>query len=108
MSQYPTQTRAVDPFASYNSDVVNKLTRMVTNGEDLLFSPKGMDVIADSTSPNDYVNVTVGSCFKDDIWIQITAEHQVDFNASSLASGSYFYRVKAGESINVKKMIFLK
>jgi len=79
MSQYPTQTRAVDPFASYNSDVVNRLTRMVTQGEDLLFSPRGMDVIADSTSPNDYVNVTLGSCFKDDIWIQITAEHQVDF-----------------------------
>lgn len=79
MSQYPTQTRAVDPFASYNSDVVNRLTRMVTQGEDLLFSPRGMDVAADSTSPNDYVNVTVGSCFKDDTWIQITEEHQVDF-----------------------------
>ena len=100
MSQYPTQTRAVDPFASYNSDIVNRLTRMVTQGENLLFSPRGMDVIADSTSPNDYVNVTVGSCFKDDIWIQITAEHQVDFNnalhyfgGSIIKEPGYYYVV---------------
>ena len=100
MSQYPTQTRAVDPFASYNSDTVNKLTRMVTNGEDLLFSPKGMDVIADSTSPNDYVTVTLGSCFKDDIWIEITEQHQVDFNnalhyfgGSIIKEPGYYYVV---------------
>lgn len=100
MSQYPTQTRAVDPFASYNSDIVNRLTRMVTQGENLLFSPRGMDVIADSTSPNDYVNVTVGSCFKDDIWIQITENHQVDFNnalhyfgGSIIKEPGYYYIV---------------
>jgi len=100
MSQYPTQTRAVDPFASYDSDTVNTLTRMATQGEDLLFSPRGMDVIEDSTSPNDYVNVTVGSCFKDDVWIQITAEHQVDFNnalhyfgGSIIKEPGYYYIV---------------
>ena len=100
MSQYPTQTRAVDPFASYNSDVVNKLTRMITNGEDLLFSPGGMDVIADSTSPNDYVIVTPGSCFKDDTWVQITQQHWVDFNnalhyfgGSIIKEPGYYYIV---------------
>lgn len=100
MSQYPTQTRAIDAFASYNSDVVNRLSRMVTNGEDLLFSPKGMDVIADSTSPNDHIIVTPGSCFKDDVWIQITEEHQVDFNnalhyfgGSIIKEPGYYYCV---------------
>lgn len=100
MSQYPTQTRAVDPFASYNSDIVNRLTRMVTNGEDLLFSPGGMDVIADSTSPNDFIIVTPGSCFKDDVWIEITAEHQADFNnalhyfgGSIIKEPGYYYIV---------------
>ncbi len=100
MSQYPTQTRAVDPFASYNSDVVNRLTRMITNGEDLLFSPGGMNVIADSTSPNDYVIVTAGSCFKDDTWIQITEQHWVDFNdalhyfgGSIIKEPGYYYIV---------------
>jgi len=73
---------------------------MVTNGEDLLFSPGGMDVIADSTSPNDYVIVTLGSCFKDDIWIQITEQHWVDFNnalhyfgGSIIKEPGYYYIV---------------
>jgi photosystem II stability/assembly factor-like uncharacterized protein len=35
-------------------------------------------------------------------------EYQVNFNASSLASGVYFYRIKAGEFTSVKKMILMK
>jgi hypothetical protein len=73
---------------------------MVTNGEDLLFSPGGMNVIADSTSPNDYVIVTTGSCFKDDTWIQITQQHWVDFNnalhyfgGSIIKEPGYYYIV---------------
>ena len=100
MSQYPTQIRTVDPFASYNSDMVNKLTRMVTQGEDLLFSPRSIDVIADSTSPNDFCTVKSGSCFKDDMWIQITEEHQVDFSnalhyfgGSIIKESGYYYIV---------------
>ena len=34
--------------------------------------------------------------------------HTVDFNASNLASGVYFYRIKAGEFTDVKKMILVK
>ena len=34
--------------------------------------------------------------------------HQVDFNASNLSSGVYFYRIKAGEFQDVKKMVLLK
>lgn len=34
--------------------------------------------------------------------------HKVDFNASSLASGVYFYRIDAGSYINVKKLMLLK
>jgi hypothetical protein len=73
---------------------------MVTNGEDLLFSPGGMNVIADSTSPNDYVIVTPGSCFKDDTWVQITEQHWVDFNdalhyfgGSIIKEPGYYYIV---------------
>jgi predicted RecA/RadA family phage recombinase len=80
--QYPSQIRTVDPFASYNSDTVNKLTRMITNGDDYLFSPKAIDVISDTTAPTTHVVVTEGSAFKDDVWIQITAEHRVDFENS--------------------------
>jgi len=34
--------------------------------------------------------------------------HSVDFNASDLPSGVYFYRIQAGNFIDTKKMILLK
>ena len=34
--------------------------------------------------------------------------YEVEFNASDLASGVYFYRIKAGDFIQTKKMILLK
>jgi hypothetical protein len=34
--------------------------------------------------------------------------YEVNFKASSLASGVYFYRIKAGDFVQTKKMIFLK
>ncbi len=34
--------------------------------------------------------------------------HQVQFDASSLTSGIYFYRISAGQFVSVKKMILLK
>jgi hypothetical protein len=34
--------------------------------------------------------------------------HAVDFDASNLASGIYFYRILAGEYVGVKKMVLLK
>ena len=35
-------------------------------------------------------------------------EYEVEFNASNLPSGVYFYQIKAGEFIETKKMILLK
>ncbi len=35
-------------------------------------------------------------------------EYEVEFNASSLPSGVYFYQLKAGEYVNTKKMNLLK
>lgn len=34
--------------------------------------------------------------------------HKVEFNASNLASGVYFYRIKAGNFVSVKKLMLLK
>ena len=39
---------------------------------------------------------------------QTTGEHTVNFNASNLASGIYFYRIEAGSFNSVKKMLLLK
>jgi hypothetical protein len=34
--------------------------------------------------------------------------HEVEYNAQNISSGVYFYRMKAGEFVNVKKMVVLK
>jgi len=36
------------------------------------------------------------------------ARHQVQFDASELASGSYIYRLQAGDQVIVKTMVLLK
>ena len=43
-SNIPEQTRVVDPFASFNSDTVNQLTKMITQGDNGLTTTKGLDV----------------------------------------------------------------
>ncbi|GAB4338186.1 MAG: hypothetical protein Kow0037_21980 [Calditrichia bacterium] len=40
--------------------------------------------------------------------VQLPGEYQVQFDASNLASGIYFYHLKAGEFNSVKKMILMK
>jgi len=80
MSVYPTQERVVDPFSSYHSNVVNRFTRLISRGVDCLHSTHAMDVSIDSTSPLDTVVVSTGQCFKDDVLISITADHEVDFS----------------------------
>jgi len=72
------QIRAVDPFSSYNSDTVNKLTRAVTHGEDGISITRDCDVILHPTI-NTQVILTPGVVFKDDVWINITSPHTVDF-----------------------------
>jgi len=39
---------------------------------------------------------------------QNKGRYEINFNASNLSSGVYFYQLKAGEFINTKKMILLK
>jgi hypothetical protein len=78
MSVYPSQQRAVDPYDSYHSNIVNRLTRMISRGENCLHSGHAIDVIADGTSTTSIL-VTEGECFKDDVLLTITAPHTVDF-----------------------------
>jgi len=39
---------------------------------------------------------------------KIAGNHSVEFNASQLASGIYFYRMQAGDFIKTKKLVLLK
>ncbi len=34
--------------------------------------------------------------------------YDIEFNASNLASGAYFYRIEAGEFRDIKRMILIK
>jgi len=79
-SSIPEQYRAVDPFASYDSNTVNQLVEIRARAENVLDIPCGLDVISDSTSPNDTVIVRPGYAFKDDVMIYVSEEHSVDFN----------------------------
>lgn len=81
-SNEPTQIRTVDPFASYNSDTVNKLTRMLTFGEDALATARSCDVSMDATSVTRVI-VASGTVYKDDMWIDITTQHIANFEDSN-------------------------
>jgi len=73
----PAQTRAVDPYSSYQSNNINKLTRIISAGDDIILDQDPLlDVeIVDST----HIRVTPGSCIKDDVFISVDTEEIVDF-----------------------------
>lgn len=64
----PTQTRTIDPYASYNSDIANRLTRIITDGDDCLIYPSPIEVTAATDTT---VLVNAGKCVKDDVVIEI-------------------------------------
>jgi hypothetical protein len=91
-SRIPSQVRHVDPYASYNSNTVNKLTQMITRGNNGITTKTDLDVIQDSTSPTTVVDVTPGFIFKDDVLIEFTENAEVDFTDLNcyIAPGSGF------------------
>jgi hypothetical protein len=85
----PTQERAVDPFASYTSNIVNRLTNMITRGNRGLPTIYDLQVTIDSTSPTDTVVISSGWCFKDDVLIEIQEESTMKILGSSDVSDNY-------------------
>jgi len=99
----PTQERAVDPFASYNSNVVNRLTNMFTRGNRGIVTVYDLQV-TNSSSPTNTVEISGGYCFKDDVLIEITEDTTMkilgsldvednyahSFNYASPATGYYY------------------
>ncbi|OQB41045.1 MAG: hypothetical protein BWY04_01075 [candidate division CPR1 bacterium ADurb.Bin160] len=78
---YPLQQRTIDSYESYNSNVVNRITRMVTLGENVMLAPNFIDVLWDSTSISE-LTVTPGKCVKDDVIIELTDYFSVDMTVS--------------------------
>ena len=85
----PSQERAVDPFASYNSNVVNRLTNMFTRGNRGVVTVYDLQVTIDSTSPTDTVVVSSGYCFKDDVLIEVTEDTTMEILGSLDAEDNY-------------------
>jgi hypothetical protein len=78
----PSQARTIDPYSSYNSNIVNQLTRMVTGGEDCIFGVQSMGVSIDIITPLTCLLLSTGLCFKDDVIIEITSDFTIDMHDS--------------------------
>jgi len=81
-SNQPCQVRTIDPFAEYNSNVANKLSRMLSGNENVLMSVNSLRLTQDSTSITKVAVVQTGTVFKDDVFIEIAEDHRVDFRDS--------------------------
>ena len=73
----PIQTRSIDPFASNNSNVINRLVRIMTQGNNGLLNTNHLKLTIDSTST---INISPGYICKDDVLIHISENFIVDFN----------------------------
>lgn len=82
-SAAPSQSRVVDPFASFNSNSVNELTHMITRGDDGLTDYNALQVTSDSTAPFTQSIVSTGTVYKDDVLITMESQHVVDFEDSN-------------------------
>jgi len=98
----PSQIRSVDPYSSYNSDVVNKLTRIISDGNNILLTPSPIDV-----SQVDLTNITVleGKAIMQDVLIEIQdinidvtdSDFYVDDSGGVWNETGYYYVVLAYE-----------
>jgi hypothetical protein len=79
----PTQVRTIDPYSSYDSNVVNRLTRMLTEGENALYGgPLTLNPTIDPATPTSKLLLSPGIVFKDDVLIQVTDEFSIDMHDS--------------------------
>ncbi len=83
----PSQTRTIDPFASYNSDVANRQIRAITNGEDCVLSVQPPDC---NNVGGGIIQVGPGKVVKDDVLIDIAAI-SVDMNDPDFYEGGVIW-----------------
>lgn len=86
------QERSVDPHSSFQSQNVNKLTRVITTGNDIIRSSTHLLPTFNSSTEFD---VSSGVFVKDDVMIQVTSTQTLDitdptnFVEGSIPSGSF-------------------
>ena len=96
----PVQERAVDPYSGNRySSIINRLSRIVTNGQDVILYPFqsfSLTRVNDTT-----VTVGPGVCVKDDVLIHIKESFTLDFDDNDyyideigdMESEGYYYIV---------------
>ena len=66
-----------------------------------------------SVPENGFVKLSVYNLVGEEFSVLVNQEvaagfYEVTFNAANLPSGTYFYRLQAGNTVQVKKMVLLK
>ncbi len=79
MSTQPTQIRTFDPYASVDSNVFNRVTRLISNNSDCLLHSNPI-VVTKTNATN--IALSTGHCIKDDVLIEISSSFAVDMTAS--------------------------
>ena len=77
---YPSVTTTVSPYSEYNSNIVNRLTRMVTLGTNCIKGTHSCEVNIDTTAPTTCLVVSTGTFFKDDCVHSIDSNFTVDMS----------------------------
>lgn len=78
----PEQTRAVDPFQSYLSSEVNKLTRIITSGQNKIVRDEHLFLSPHDDSENE-IDISSGYCIKDDVLIELIGTTTLDLEDKS-------------------------
>lgn len=86
MSNVPNQVRSIDAFSSYHSNITNRLTRIVSKGENVILSKDSMQLSFDDSTANHIVTISPGYIIKDDVLIYFDQTFDIDM------SDSEFYR----------------
>lgn len=73
----PVQQRAVDPFSSYHSDNVNRISRIITSGEDRII--RTTDLLPTYASSNS-IKISDGVAVKDDVTLHIKNNSGIGFS----------------------------
>jgi len=92
-------------------EVIGPLTFALEQNYPNPFNPSTL--IKYSVPENGFVKLSVYNLVGEEVSLLVNEEvdagfYEVEFNAANLPSGTYFYRLQAGNTVQVKKMILLK
>jgi hypothetical protein len=121
-SKEPT-TLVFDPQANIILKVANTTLVSVEDGEQLPLEFKLEQNYPNPFNPSttirftlpekEFVTLKIYDVMGDEVAVLLneekeTGSHSIEFDASRLASGTYFYKLQAGNNIETRKMILLK